>query len=75
MKNFFLEKEHEEILRENLQYQAEIKNGKARIEAKDSEINRLCEKILEQDAGYAAAARKLENENREREQKLMATVG
>ena len=60
------------ILRENLKYQTEIESYKMRVESKEKEIEKLYQKILDQDSNYGITARKLEEDFREREAQLMS---
>ena len=58
-----------------MKYESEIESYKMRLDSKDKEIESLYQKILDQDSSYALTARKLEDDFREREAKLMSKVG
>ena len=58
--NLLSEFEQNQLLQENLKYQADNKNLKTRLDSKEKEILDLRQKIIEQDANYAIAARKQE---------------
>ena len=60
------------ILRENMRYQTEIESYKMRLDSKEKEIEKLYQKILDQDSNYGITARKLEEDFREREAQLMS---
>ena len=60
------------ILRENMKYQTEIESYKMRLDSKEKEIEKLYQKILDQDSNYGITARKLEEDFREREAQLMS---
>ena len=55
-----------------MKYQTEIESYKMRLDSKEKEIEKLYQKILDQDSNYGITARKLEEDFREREAQLMS---
>ena len=69
-----LEVEHDQILRDNMRLETEVESYQKRLKAKDAEIERLNQKIVELDKSYAIATKKHDDEARDREDQLMSKL-